>query len=126
MTRTMKPSKGYFTGSGEAAAEVVGTIEGASLQGLLTAKTLMVGENVLVLEIFREKGLIDNRHVHDDHETVGYLLKGKLKMEIGDQVFIAEPGATWIHYPGVEHQSEALEDCIQLEIKSPPKKTWNE
>jgi len=29
-----------------------------------------------------------------------------------------------MHPVGVEHFSEALEDCHQLEIKSPPMKTW--
>ena len=37
---------------------------------------------------------------------------------------VAGPGSVWRHDPGVVHYSEALEDCVQIEIKSPPCKTW--
>lgn len=43
---------------------------------------------------------------------------------IGGKEFIAEAGDAWIHPRGVPHFSEALEDCIQVEVKSPPRKTW--
>ena len=43
---------------------------------------------------------------------------------IDGQEFIAEPGDAWIHPRGVPHYSEALEDCVQVEVKSPPRKTW--
>ena len=38
--------------------------------------------------------------------------------------FIAEPGDVWRHPAGVAHYSEALEACVQIEIKSPARKTW--
>ena len=78
----------------------------------------------LMLHVLREKGLIDPVHKHMDHETVAYLIKGRLRLVIGGEEFIAEAGTSWIHPRGVEHFSEALEDCEQLEIKSPPRKTW--
>ena len=74
--------------------------------------------------VLTEKGLIDPVHKHMDHETVAYLIKGRLRLVIGGEEFIAEAGTSWIHPRGVEHFSEALEDCEQLEIKSPPRKTW--
>jgi quercetin dioxygenase-like cupin family protein len=55
---------------------------------------------------------------------VAYLIRGELRLVIGGEEFIATPGTSWIHPPGVEHFSEALEDCEQIEIKSPPMKTW--
>ena len=60
-------------------------------------------------------------------KTVTVELIGEKKgnfLLIGGKEFIAEPGTSWIHPRGVEHFSEALEDCEQLEIKSPPRKTW--
>lgn len=38
---------------------------------------------------------------------------------------VAEPGSVWRHPPGVVHHSEALEDCVQIEVKSPPCRTWD-
>jgi quercetin dioxygenase-like cupin family protein len=47
-----------------------------------------------------------------------------MRLVIGGEAFIAEAGDCWIHPRGVPHFSEALEDCIQIEVKSPPRKTW--
>jgi len=93
-------------------------------QGELSVTVLMVTENMLVLRAWRGKGLVDPIHQHDDHESVATLLSGKLKMQIGDKGFIAGPGDVWRHPPGVPHFSEALEECVQIEIKSPARKTW--
>ena len=92
--------------------------------GQVDVRKLLVGEDILLLHVFRKKGLVDPRHRHDDHETVAYLIKGRLRLVIGGKEFIATPGTAWLHPRGVEHFSEALEDCEQLEIKSPPRKTW--
>jgi len=46
-----------------------------------------------------------------------------LRNVIDGKEFIAEPGATWRHPTGVVHSSEALEDCVQIESKTPPRKT---
>jgi quercetin dioxygenase-like cupin family protein len=99
-------------------------VEGVKQQGLLSLKTLFVGENMVVNEVFRRKGLIDPTHKHADHESAYYLIKGKMKLTIGGEQFIAGPGSAWIHPVNVEHYSEALEDCLQVAIKSPPRKTW--
>ena len=52
-------------------------------------RKLMVGHEMVMLYVHRKKGLIDPVHRHDDHETIACPI------------------------------SEALEDCEQLEIKSP-------
>ena len=100
-------------------------VEGAIEQGELSLKVLMVTENMLVLRARRGKGLIDPIHQHNDHESVATLISGKLKMKIGDEEFTANPGDVWRHPPGVPHYSEALEPCVQIEIKSPARKTWS-
>lgn len=105
-------------------AFAVGAIEGAAQQGQLSLQVLMVTEQLLMLKVFRKKGLIDPPHRHTDHESIATLLSGRLRNVIDGEEFIAEPGATWRHPPGVVHSSEALEDCVQIEIKSPPRRTW--
>ena len=106
------------------APQVAAPIEGVKPKGNVEVRRAMVGNEILMLHVFREKGLIDPVHKHMDHETVAYLIKGRLRLVIGGEEFIAEAGTSWIHPRGVEHFSEALEDCEQLEIKSPPRKTW--
>jgi quercetin dioxygenase-like cupin family protein len=123
-TRTLQPDEGYFAVRDKIAPERLATVEGVKMMGQVDVRKLMVGKDLLLLHVYRKKGLIDPKHRHDDHETVAYLIKGRLRLVIGGQEFIAEPGTAWVHPRGVEHFSEALEDCEQLEIKSPPRKTW--
>ena len=122
--RVMTPMETLFRAASDVPEENVHAIEGATEQGELSLKVQMVTENFVMLWIRRGKGLIDPVHQHDDHESVATLVSGKLKMRIGDEEFIAGPGDVWRHPPGVPHYSEALEECVQIEIKSPARKTW--
>jgi quercetin dioxygenase-like cupin family protein len=122
--RYLEPTASLFTRLADIAPERLGAVEGVQPKGKVVVRRAMVGEDILMLHVWREKGLIDPVHQHDDHETVAYLIKGRLRLVIGGQEFIAEPGTSWRHPRGVPHFSEALEDCEQLEIKSPPRKTW--
>ena len=122
--RALAQTVGVFTTRDAIAAERLASVEGVRPKGKVEVRRVMVGNEILMLHVLREKGLIDPLHKHDDHETVAYLIKGRLRLVIGGEEFIAEAGTSWIHPRGVEHFSEALEDCEQLEIKSPPRKTW--
>lgn len=122
--RTLEKTSGYFTVRDQVEPERLAEVEGVKMLGQVDVRKLMVGDEILLLHVHRKKGLVDPKHKHDDHETIAYLIKGRLRLVIGGKEFIAEPGTAWIHPPGVEHFSEALEDCEQLEIKSPPRKTW--
>lgn len=122
--RYLAPTPGFFSTLADIPPERLGAVEGVKPKGKVVVRRAMVGEDILMLHVWREKGLIDPLHQHDDHETVAYLIKGRLRLVIGGEEFIAEAGTSWRHPRGVPHFSEALEDCEQLEIKSPPKKTW--
>ena len=114
----------FVSGSG-IPIEPVMAIEGGAEVGNLGIKPLMVGDNVLVLEAHRERGLVDPEHTHDDHESICYLVSGRMRVVIDGKEFIAQPGDVWRHQIGVPHFHETLEDSLQIEIKSPARKTWD-
>ncbi|WP_085884494.1 cupin domain-containing protein [Oceanibacterium hippocampi] len=124
MSRGLEKTPGLFVQRDDVQAEKLDTVEGVKEQGHVEVRKLMVGDEILMLHVYRKKGLIDPVHKHMDHESTGYLIKGKLKLVIDGKEFIATPGTAWRHPVGVDHYSEALEDVEQLEIKSPPRKTW--
>jgi len=99
-------------------------VEGDRYKDPLLLKVLMVTDDMECLKVTRKKGFVDPKHAHDDHSTVCILLQGKLRLHIGEQTFLAEPGDVWMHPQGVTHWSEALEDSSQLEVKAPACKTW--
>ena len=122
--RIMAPMEALFRAAADVPEERIHAVEGAVEQGELSVKVLMVADNFVTLWIRRGKGLIDPVHQHDDHESVAILVSGRLRMWIGGEEFVAGPGDVWRHPPGVPHYSEALEECVQIEIKSPACKTW--
>ena len=124
MTREMKETPNWFCNSRDVVEEKILAVEGVEEDGDLRVKVLHVGEELLALEVFRKKGLIDPIHKHDDHESCGYLIEGEMRVVIGGEEYMAGPGSSWRHPIGVEHFSEALTDCLQIETKSPPRKTW--
>ena len=122
--RSLRPLDAVHRHPDELVEETVRAIEGVIQQGHLSVEVLMVTEEMVMMKIRRGKGLIDPSHVHKDHESVATLISGRMRNYIGDEVFISEAGSVWRHPPGVVHSSEALEDCVQIEVKTPARKTW--
>jgi quercetin dioxygenase-like cupin family protein len=124
-SRLLEAFAGVFRKDADIPEQPVAAIEGHQEQGRLSLKVLMTTEDFVVLKAFRGKGLVDPPHRHDDHESVATLVSGRMRMHIGGEEFEVGPGDVWRHPPGVVHGSTALEDCVQIEIKSPPRKTWS-
>ncbi|MDP6953015.1 MAG: cupin domain-containing protein [Alphaproteobacteria bacterium] len=122
--RKPSPSPGRFVPAGSVPFEAVGSLEGAAQPQGLAIAPLLVGEDMLLMRLERKQGLVDPLHSHADHESICHLISGRLRVEIDGESFIAEAGDSWIHPAGVPHRHEALEDSVQIEIKSPPRKTW--
>ncbi|MCP4150385.1 MAG: cupin domain-containing protein [bacterium] len=88
--------------------------EGAKL------KTLLYGKNTQLNEVCVKKGETLKIHQHD-YEQTGYLVSGQLKLRIGDDIVVAEPGDGWCVEPNVPHGALlALEDSIAVEVYAPP------
>ena len=94
----------------------------APLEGV-RQKTLVYGENTLMTEFLLDGGSRLPIH-HHPHEQTGYLVKGKLKMRIGEDTVIAEPGDSWCIPGNSSHGAEALEDSVAVEIFSPVRKEY--
>ena len=122
--RTLEAMTAVHVDPSELLEEHVHAVEGVVQQGHLSVTVLMVTDEMVMLKVRRGKGLIDPSHVHEDHESVATLISGRMLNRIGDEEFVSEAGAVWRHPPGVVHSSEALEDCLQIEIKTPAIKTW--
>jgi mannose-6-phosphate isomerase-like protein (cupin superfamily) len=57
-------------------------------------------------------------HTHT-HESIAYVVKGKVKSTVGSEVFIMGPGDVCRHPKGVLHGLEAIEESVVVGIKSP-------
>jgi quercetin dioxygenase-like cupin family protein len=124
-SRILPRTPGFLADGAQLPTVRMGVLEGRASAGHVDLKPLLVGNDMLMVEIFEKAGVRVPEHSHDDHESVVYLIKGRMKLVIGGKEFVAKSGDAWIHPKGVPHWSEALEDCLAIEIKSPPRKTWN-
>jgi quercetin dioxygenase-like cupin family protein len=86
-------------------------------------KTLVYGERTLMTEFRLRKGSILPRHAHP-YEQTGYLVRGRLRLQVGSGSFEAEPGDSWCIPGGLEHGAEVLEDAIALEVFSPVREDY--
>ena len=97
----------------------VQAIEGQSVYGGdLLVKPMMKGDEMIVMEIHYAAGVGAPAHVHS-HESMTYLVRGKVKMIVGDEVYILGPGDVCRHPAGVAHGVEAIEASVMVEIKAP-------
>ena len=124
MPSRLKNTDSVFVPSSAAVSERIEKVEGSDVDTPVSVRVHMKSDTMLMLSICFPKGRLGPSHRHNDHETTCHLISGKLRIWIGDETFVALPGDTWFHPKGVLHQSEALAKSVQVEVKSPPVKTW--
>lgn len=88
----------------------------------------LAGENVMIQFLSVKKGTTAPQHRHEN-EQIMLLLEGRMQMVVGDAdkgeatEIVMERGDV-IHYPpNMPHGGEALDDCVILDIFSPPSET---
>ena len=100
-------------------AVAVSAVEGKPMYGGdMLVKPLIKGEEMTFLEISYAAGVGAPLHTHT-HESIVYVVKGKVKSTVGSEAFVMGPGDVCRHPEGVLHGLEALEDSVVVEIKSP-------
>ena len=123
--RTLPRTEGFVALNASVPAQRLTQVEGRGDNiGAVSVKPLLVGADTLLLEIVQARGVRVPQHQHDDHESAIYLVRGRMRLVIDGTETLVGPGDAWIHPRGVPHSSEALEECVTIEVKTPPRKTW--
>jgi len=89
------------------------------------SRRVISGDKAMLAQIYLEKGAVVPTHSHEN-EQITYLLEGTLKFWIGEEreEIILRAGEV-LHIPSnVPHQAEALEDCLDVDVFSPPRQDW--
>jgi quercetin dioxygenase-like cupin family protein len=91
-----------------------------------TIKRRMIsGTRAMLAHIYLDKGARVPMHSHDN-EQITYLLEGVLKFWIGEErkEIVLSAGEV-LHIPSnIPHEAEALEDCLDVDVFSPPRQDW--
>ena len=97
----------------------VTTIEGQPNAGTMFVKPLLGGESMALIEVRLRAGVSSSLHAHG-HESLLYVVSGRLKTVVDNETFVLGPGDACRHPVGATHKVEALEDTVFVEVKSPP------
>lgn len=54
------------------------------------------------------------------YETVGYLIEGKMELEIDSQTAIVDAGDSWLVPAGARHTYRVIQDIVAIEATAPP------
>ena len=85
--------------------------------------TLVYGEKTLMGEFHLTQGAQIPPHTHD-HEQTGFLLSGKLRFKVEDDIIVVEKGDAWCIPGGVQHSADALEDSVAVEVFTPVRQEY--
>jgi quercetin dioxygenase-like cupin family protein len=114
----------HVLGRGDATPPfVIQTVEGLPIKGEVHVKKLLHGRNALLIEVRIRGGTVTPAHQHA-HESYLYVVQGRVRATIGSDVYDLGPGDAVLHPASVDHISEALEDAVWIEIKTPAEETW--
>ena len=89
----------------------------------MISRKIVSGEREMLAQIYLKRGALVPMHVHES-EQMTYILQGALRFLIeGEEITVREGEV--LHIPsGVRHQSEALEDTLELDVFSPIRREW--
>jgi quercetin dioxygenase-like cupin family protein len=107
-----------FAKNENTSALAIKSVEGGAIVGMLLVKQLIRGDEMTLLEIQVEPGVVSPLHAHA-HESLIYVVKGKLKSVVGGEAYVLGPGDVCRHPREVPHFIEALDGSTFIEIKSP-------
>ena len=91
----------------------------------MISQKIVAGEREMLAQIYLKRGALVPMHSHES-EQMTYILQGALRFLIeGEEITVREGEV--LHIPSrVPHQSEALEDTLELDVFSPIRAEWVE
>jgi len=86
-------------------------------------RTMTAGERMMLIEVRLDAGAVVPMHTHP-HEQTGYLISGRMRFHLGGQERELGPGDCWMMPGDVPHEVTALEECLLVDIFSPPREEY--
>ena len=89
----------------------------------MISRKIVSGDREMLAQIYLKRGALVPMHAHES-EQMTYVLQGALRFLVNGEEVIVREGEV-LHIPSrTSHQSEALEDTLELDIFSPVRSEW--
>ena len=89
----------------------------------LAARQVIHTANFTVARLFLRKGAVVPSH-HHINEQITMMQSGSLRFVVAGEEHILRAGEMLVVPPEAPHEVEALEDCVALDLFSPPRADW--
>ena len=86
-------------------------------------RKVVTGEREMIAQVFLQKGAIVPMHSHES-EQITYILSGALRFRIGGDELVVRAGDVLVIPSWLEHEAEALEDTLDVDVFSPIRRDW--
>ena len=87
------------------------------------SRKIVTGEREMLSQIYLKRGALVPMHKHES-EQLTYVMQGALRFLVGGEEAIVREGEVLVIPSWIEHQVEALDDTLTLDIFSPIRQAW--
>jgi quercetin dioxygenase-like cupin family protein len=87
------------------------------------SRKIVTGEKEMLSQIYLKRGALVPMHKHEA-EQLTYVLQGSLLFLVGGEDVTVREGEVLLIPSWIEHQAEALDDTLTLDIFSPIRHDW--
>jgi quercetin dioxygenase-like cupin family protein len=87
------------------------------------SRKIVTGEREMLSQIYLKRGALVPMHKHES-EQFTYVMQGALRFLVDGEEAIVREGEVLVIPSWVEHQAEALDDTLTLDIFSPIRHDW--
>ena len=87
------------------------------------SRKIVTGEKEMLSQIYLKRGAVVPMHKHEA-EQLTYVLQGSLRFLVGGDDVTVREGEVLLIPSWIEHQAEALDDTLTLDIFSPIRHDW--
>src|SRR6476469_6884235 len=89
----------------------------------MISRKIVCGEREMLAQIYLKRGALVPIHTHES-EQMTYILQGALRFLVDGEEVVVREGEVLLIPSWVEHQAEALDDTLTLDIFSPIRHDW--
>jgi quercetin dioxygenase-like cupin family protein len=89
----------------------------------MISRKVVPGGRLTVAQVYLKRGALVPMHQHES-EQMTYVLQGALRVRIGGEELTVREGEMVHIPPHLPHQAEALDDTLELDLFSPPRREW--
>ena len=89
----------------------------------MLSRKIVTGDREMLAQVYLKRGCLVPMHSHES-EQMTYILQGALKFVVAGEEVTVRDGEV-LHIPSwIEHQAEALDDTLSLDVFIPIRQDW--